>query len=380
MAHRAQSPLTPVCVALLLVATLAACRPAAEAPAPEIRPVRTVTVDKRNADGGISLTGTVQAQTEVNLAFRIDGRLIERAVGVGDAVRPGQLVARLDPENEQSALQAAQAQLLGARARLDEARSNYNRLKGLVAERAISQASFEQAEAGFRSAESAVETAQSQLTLAQNRLSYTRLVSEVEGVVTAQGAEPGEVVGAGRMVLQVAKQGGRDAVFDVPAQIKDNTPANARIKVTLATNPNVTASGRVREVAPRADPVTGTFKVRIALADAPAAMRLGSTVIGSLSVDGGIAITIPASALVRSERQTSVWLVDPKTQTVAARTIEVASFDPARVVVASGLAPGDIVVTAGVQALRPGQKVRLVQTPKVDAAKSADATKTGAAK
>lgn len=359
--------------ALVAGALLAACRPAAEPPAPEVRPVRTITVDQRDAQGRATLTGNVQAQTEVNLAFRIDGRLVERAVGIGDAIRPGQLVARLDPENEQSALQSAQAQLVGARARLEEARTNYNRLKGLVAERAISQASFDQAEAAFRTAESTVESAQAQVALAQNRLSYTRLVSEVDGVVTAQGAEPGEVVGAGRMVIQVAKQGGRDAVFDVPAALKDAAPPNVKVRVALATDPKVATTGRVREVAPRADPVTGTFRVRIALDNPPPAMRLGSTVVGSIDLAGGQRIAIPASALVRSDKQTAVWLVDPKTQTVAPRTIEVATFEPDQVVVASGLAAGDIVVTAGVQALRAGQKVRLVGAP-------AAAAKSGATK
>jgi len=358
---------------LLAGALLAACRPAAEPPAPEVRPVRTITVDQRDAQGRVALTGNVQAQTEVNLAFRIDGRLVERAVGIGDAIRPGQLVARLDPENEQSALQSAQAQLMGARARLEEARSNYNRLKGLVAERAVSQALFEQAEAVFRSAESAVESAQSQVVLSQNRLSYTRLVSEVDGVVTAQGAEPGEVVGAGRMVVQVAKQGGRDAVFDVPASLKDAAPPNVKVRVALATDPKVATTGRVREVAPRADPVTGTFRVRIALDNAPPTMRLGSTVVGSIELAGGQRIAIPATALVRSDKQTAVWLVDPKTQTVAPRMIEVATFEPDQVVVAGGLAAGDIVVTAGVQALRAGQKVRLAGVP-------AAAAKSGAAK
>ncbi len=352
-------PVARYLLPLAAFALLPGCRPAAEAPAPEIRPVRTYTVDKRDAEGAFSLTGTVQAQTEVNLGFRIDGRVVERAVSIGDTVRKGQTVARLDPENEQSALQAAQAQLQGARARLEEARSNYNRLKGLVAERAISQASFEQSEAVFASAQSSVETAQSQVTLSQNRLSYTRLVAEVDGLVTAVGAEPGEVVGAGRMVVQVALQGGRDAVFDVPAQIKDMAPSNPRIRVALATDARIFANGRVREVSPRADPVTGTFRVRVGLTDPPPTMRLGSTVVGRITAPSGTSMTIPASALVRAERQTSVWVVDPKTETVVARPIEVTRFDPDRVVVAAGLNVGDVVVTAGVQALRAGQKVRL---------------------
>jgi RND family efflux transporter MFP subunit len=120
----------------------------------------------------------------------------------------------------------------------------------------------------------------------------------------------------------------------------------------------------VREVSPRADPVTGTFKVRVALTDAPPAMRLGSTVVGRMRAEAEKGISIPASAIVRSDKQTAVWLFDPKTQTVGQRTIDVSRFDPSTAMVASGLQPGDVVVTAGVQALRPGKKVRLLEGKK----------------
>ena len=178
--------------------------------------------------------------------------------------------------------------------------------------------------------------------------------------MTAVGAEPGEVVQAGRMIVQVARKDGRDAVFDVPARIKDMAPAEPEIEVTLTSDPTVRALGRVREVSPRADPTTGTFEVKVGLADPPAAMRLGSSVSGRMQVHGPQGIEIPASALTRNDRQPAVWVVDPSTTTVALRNIEVLSYDPARVLVAQGLTPGDIVVTAGVQALRPGQKVRLL--------------------
>ena len=224
--HRRSQRATAL-LALATLALLSACNRAAEAPQPEVRPVRVITIEKRAGGDSIALTGTVQAQTEINLSFRIDGRMLERNVNVGDAVRPGQLVARLDSQNEESSLQAAQAQLVAARARLTEARNNFARFRDLVAENAVSRASFEQAESAMKSAESQVETAQSQVTLGENRLSYTRLVSDVAGVVTAQGAEPGEVVGAGRMIVQVAREGMRDAVFDVPARVKDAVTSNA---------------------------------------------------------------------------------------------------------------------------------------------------------
>jgi RND family efflux transporter MFP subunit len=348
---------------LAALALLPACRNADDANPPEVRPVRVVTIESRAVGDTIALTGTVQAQTEINQSFRIDGRLIERAVDVGDTVRPGQLLARLDPQNEESGLQAARAQLVAAQAQLVEARNNHQRMRDLVAENAVSRASFDQAVALLQTAESQVEAVRANLSVAENRLSYTRLFADVAGVVTARGPEPGEVVSAGRMVVQVAREGTRDAVFDVPAQVKDSAPRNSAITVALVNDPKVTATGKVREVSPRADPVTGTFAVRVQLIDPPPTMRLGSTVAGRVKLDAVPAIQIPAAALVRADGGTAVWVYDAKAGTVSARGITVLSSNETTVQVASGLNPGDVVVTAGVQALRPGQKVRLLETP-----------------
>lgn len=349
-------------LALASLALLSSCNRAVEPPAPEVRPVRVMTIAKGVAGDMVVLVGTVQAQTEINLSFRIDGRLIERNVNVGEQVAPGQLIARLDSQNEETGVESARAQLAAARAQLAEARINYERMRDLVAEDAVSRATFDQAETLRKTAESQVESMQSQATLAANRLSYTRLVSDVAGVVTAQGAEPGEVVGAGRMIVQVAREGGRDAAFDMPARIKESAPLNTEMAVVLTADPRVATTGVVREVSPRADPVTGTFRVKVRLLNPPAAMRLGSTVTGRMKLAATPGMEVPPSAVFRSDRQAAVWVVDPKTGTVAARNIEVRASDSARVEVASGLNPGDVVVTAGVQALRPGQKVRLLET------------------
>lgn len=326
---------------------------------PEVRPVRSMKIGQRAEPGTVSMTGTIQAQNEINLAFRVDGRLTRRLVGVGDVVRKGQVVAALDPQNEESSLKAARAQFAAADAQQVEAKSNYERIRDLVADDAVSRASFEQSEAALKVAESAVENAQSQVTLSVNRLAYTRLVSDVAGVVTAVGAEPGEVVAAGRMVVEVAKDAARDAVFDFPAAVKDSMPSDPQIVVALTLDPSVSTTGRIREVSPRADPVTGTFRVRVRLNDLPPAMRLGSTVTGRLvraAVDGYL---LPAAALIRSDGKAAVWVVDAASGTVATKNVDVREFDQASVI-ARGLQPGDVVVTAGVQALRPRQKVRLL--------------------
>ncbi len=349
----------PILAAAL--ATLAACQRAEEARPPEVRPVRTMTVAKALAGDVVALNGTVQAQTEINQSFRIGGRLVERNVSVGDTIQPGTPIARLDSQNEETSLLAARAQLDAARARQTEAQSMYTRMRDLVAQRAVSQAQFESAQTAARAADSAVESANSQVTLAQTRVGDTRLVADVAGVVTAQGAEPGEVVGAGQMIIQVARDGGRDAVFDLPARAKASAALGTPIAVTLTADPKVTANAVVREVSPRADPLTGTFRVRAKLANPPADMRLGSTITGRLKLAATEVIEIPTSAVVRTDRQAAVWIVDTKTGTVASRPIEIRSSDPNRVEVASGLNPGDVVVTAGVQALRPGQKVSVLK-------------------
>ena len=352
-------------IPLLVFSTLTpllGCKPAEKPPAPEIRPVRVMTVAKTSGGETASLTGNVQAQTEVNLSFRIDGRMIKRNVDVGATVKPGQVIATLNADNEENTLQSARAGLAAARAQLVEARNNYERYKTLFAQRFVAEAEFDRHAAILRTAQSAVDSAQAQVNIAQNRLGYAQLVADAGGTVTKVGAEPGEVVQAGRMIVQIAREGGRDAVFDVSPQIKNSAPPNPEITVFVTADPKVTAAGRVREISPRADPATGTFRVRVGLTNPPAAMRLGTTVTGRMQVGSAQGIEIPPSAVIRSDRQSAVWIVDPKTATVSTRNIEVASQDSARVAVLSGLSPGDVVVTAGVQALRPGQSVRLLET------------------
>jgi RND family efflux transporter MFP subunit len=181
--------------------------------------------------------------------------------------------------------------------------------------------------------------------------------------VTAVGAEPGEVVAAGQMIVRVARKSGRDAVFGVPARVKEAAAGlDPEVTVTLTSNPRVRTTGRVREVSPQADPVTRTFEVRVGLTDPPEAMRLGSTVTGSIGIGVGAGIRIPASALTSAEGSAAVWHFDPATSTVSLRSIRVERDGVSEVEIAEGLVADDIVVTAGVQTLRPGQKVRLLQT------------------
>lgn len=330
----------------------------AEAPLP--RPVRTMIAEKSKIGQSVVFTGQIQAEKETALAFRIGGRIIERSAGVGDHVEPDQVLAKLDPQNELNGLRSARAALSAAQGKLVQARNTFKRQETLLSRGFTTKVLFDQAEQGLRTAQAQVDDAKAQLEIAEDRVSYTQLRANVAGTITARGAESGEVVQPGQMVFQVARREGWDAVFDVPAQVIRSAHPDPTVIVALTDDPAVTAKGRVRQVDPQADPVTRTFKVRVSVADPPSAMRLGATVTGRMDLEAASAIAIPASALTTIDNAPALWIVDPEKLTVSLRPVEVLRFDPGTVVISGGLDGGEFVVTAGVQALYPGQKVRLL--------------------
>ncbi|MET0445118.1 MAG: efflux RND transporter periplasmic adaptor subunit [Pseudorhodoplanes sp.] len=353
------------CVVLLaaaLPALLGGCSREEEKVVPEIRPVRALKVERRDAGIPVSLTGRVEAENEVSLAFRIGGRMIKMDANVGDRVEAGQVIAQLDPVNEQNALRAAQANLTAAQGQLTQARNHFERQDTLLKQGWTTRVNHDQAVQSLQTAESQVEASEAQLKTAQDMVGFTELKADAPGVITAIGPRAGTVVQVGQMIARIARKDGRDAVFDVPAQLIRSAPSDPLITVALSDDPKVTAKGRVREVAPQANPVTRTFEVKVGLTDPPEAMRLGATVVGRMELSAVSVFEIPASALTRSNQQPSVWIVDPKQNTVSLRHVDVVRFDQNQVSIGYGLQNGDIIVTAGVQALHPGQQVRLLGT------------------
>jgi RND family efflux transporter MFP subunit len=327
----------------------------------EIRPVRVTSVRHALSGDTISLTGQIQAKDPINLAFRIGGRLLERNVTVGDPVKPGQVVARIEPQDFQNALRSAEADLASAQAVLANSKGTEGRQSELLSKGFTTQAQYDQAEQQRKTAQAQVESAQARLQNAKDNLTYSDLKSDVEGSVTAKGAEPGEIVAAGRMILQVAKQGDRYAVFNVPSQLIRQSPKDPEVTVFLSEDPTIVTTGHVREVAPQADTATGTYVVKVALNSPPDAMRLGATIVGQVKVQSEPVIQLPGTALTQSEGKPAVWVVDPEKKTVSLVPVTVGHYDTSSAIVSQGLKDGDIVVTAGVQALRPGQEVRLLE-------------------
>ena len=328
-------------------------------PAAEIRPVRTVLATLQTDREAVTLTGHVSARTEENLAFRIDGRMVARRVSLGQELRPGDPLADLDPQPQRDGVRTAQAALAAAQASLHEAANNLERQQTLVGQGWTTRVQYDAAEKTFQTAKASVDAASAVLHTAEDQLGYTRLVADAAGVVTATGAEPGEVVRAGQTIVTVAQHNGVDAVFDVPDNLMRRLRPDVTVTVALTDDPKIQATGHVREASPQADPVTRSFRVKIALDQPTASMRLGATVSGQtrLPAEGGI--ELPATALTMADNKSAVWVVDPKTQVVSLRVVTVQRGGSSSIVVSDGLVGGERVVTAGVHALRPGQKVRL---------------------
>ncbi len=296
---------------LALPAMLVACQQEVEVAAPESRPIRTVTVEKRQAGVPTTLTGRIEALDEASLGFRIAGRILENDLKLGDRIEPGQVLARLELQNEMNALRSATANLAAAQGQLTRARNHFERQEFLLARDVVSRATFDDAQQQLQTARSQVDAAEAQLETAHDLVSFTELKADAPGIVTATGPGAGEVVQAGQMIVKLARRGGRDAAFDVPAQLLRSAPADPEITVSLASDPAVTAIGRVREVGPQANPVTRTFEVKVGLTDPPEAMRLGATVTGRMQVDATAVIEVPATALTKLNGQPAVWIVDP---------------------------------------------------------------------
>ncbi|MDD3020132.1 MAG: efflux RND transporter periplasmic adaptor subunit [Alphaproteobacteria bacterium] len=350
-----------VTIALLLL--LGGCKK--EEQVEDIRPVRTVVIERHDVGDPIILTGQLRARDEVSLGFRLSGKLIERPVNIGDFVKAGQTVAVLDSETEKNAKNAAQADYVAAQAVLEQASAAERRSKDLLRENAVSKAEYEAALRQLKTAQAQVDAAKAKLDSAKDQLGYTELKADADGVITAKGAEPGEVVRAGQMILLLARQDGRDAVFDMPAQvIRNGLSTQQDVDVWLADNSDIKTSGQIREVSPQADPATRTYQVKVGLKDVPSSMFLGSTIVGRLTLQAATQIQIPATALAMSQGKPAVWIVDEKGQTVHIRSVEVVQYTQDSVVIAEGLKTGERVVTAGVQALHEDQKVKLLEVTK----------------
>jgi RND family efflux transporter MFP subunit len=316
------------------------------------------TVVEPTQSGSPVLVGTIEPRFKTDLAFRLLGRLIARPVNLGDTVAKGQTVAAIDPLLLELAVRSARAGLAKAQAQLDTAIATEQRKRMLILADATSRQTLDDAEQVRAGAEASVAHAQANLTKALEQLGYAQLKTDFAGIVTAASAEDGQVISPGQRVLTVAQPDIREAVVDIGTDFPVPLRVDLPFTVSLQLLPAIQVEGRIREIAPQADPVTRTYRVRIALRDPPPSFRLGSTVTVSLSDHQTSMLRVPASAVLSQGGETYVWVVDLPASTVSLHKVDLA-MDGMGARVSGGLAAGTRIVTAGIHSLKPGQKVRI---------------------
>lgn len=326
--------------------------------AEDIRPVRVMTVAPAGAEAVVELAGDIQPRYESRLGFRVGGKIIARRVEVGSSVKRGQVLMQLDGADLQLAQAQARAAVSAADSQLALARAELERYRELRQKNFVSQALLDGKEAAYKAALASHEQATAGLKVQVNQSSYTSLFADADGVVTALDAEVGQVVSAGTPVVRIARSGEKEVRVSIPEDQVARLRRVSKLTVRTWAHPEVAIEGRLRELAPSADPATRTFAARISLPKAGEDVRLGMTATVSFASEAPPGIRLPMTALVSHKDATAVWIVEQGQ--VRLRPIQVAGAIGNEIMVLAGLEPGQVVVTAGVNLLRDGQKVSLL--------------------
>jgi len=381
-------PLLRIAAVALLPIVLAACQRAAPPPE-ERRPIRTIVVAPQATPALAEFSGEVKPRVETRAGFQVPGRITQRLVEVGQAVKTGQPLATLDAQDYRLAADAANAALTAAQVDRDQQRADYKRFEELQAKGFISQAELDRRRASLDAAEAKYRQADASAHSSGNQTAYSVLRAPHDAVVVGIDAEPGQVVTAGQSVVRLARTGAKDSdgekevLIGIPEQQLALLKAARDVQVRLWAG-GAPIQGRVREIAPVAEPATRTFPARITLIDPPADVALGMTATVAFTTPSAqpATVIVPLQALQAEAGQTHVWLYDAAGQTVHRRPVRIVNVAGNDVVIGEGLKPGDTIVTAGVHQLKEGQPVRLLSqlTDLAPAAPETLKPRTGAGK
>lgn len=324
-----------------------------------VRPVKVIEVAVGENGRKLEYSGAVKARYEINLAFRVNGKITERPVDVGDRVRPGDLLARLDAADYELAVSRAEADLRSAAKQVGTLKLFKQRAETLYAKSAASKSELDQRTLAYDQALSTEQSAISALEQARNQVAYARLYADMVGIVTAVSGEPGQVVGSGTPVVTIAMDGEKEVQVAVPETEIVNFVADKPVKVRFWSHQGMVLDGTVREVAGSADPRSRTFSVRVRIPDDPRVL-LGMTATVETEVGGDSAgFDVPLSALAETGDGPVVWVVDLEAGTVHPRSVRLGEFSDNGVRVSEGLSPGEMVVSAGTQFMSDGLKVKV---------------------
>ena len=345
----------------------------------DIRPVRAVVLAADNIDVIAEFPGEVRARVESRLGFRVGGKIITRKVDLGTVVKRGQVLMQLDAQDLQLVQAQTNAGLKAAESNRSLAKAELSRYQELRAKNFVSQAVLDAKETAYKSAQATYDQALAAYKNQSNQTGYSNLVSDVDGVVTGIDAEVGQVVAAGTPVMRVAQMGEKEIVIGIPEDKVDALRRITDVRVRVWAAPNSMIQGKIRELSPIADAATRTYTARISIPNAPAEVRLGMTayVVFAAKTPNAM-IKVPLTALFQEKAITAVWVIENGAVKMA--PVQVAAAAGNDIVLASGVSNGQTIVTAGVNSLKPGQKVKILGAEPLVADDKKIAISNGAAK
>jgi multidrug efflux system membrane fusion protein len=325
----------------------------------DVRPVRAISAVLEGSEIASEFSGEVRPRIESRLGFRVPGKIIARKVDVGTEVRRGQVLMQLDPQDLLLGQVQAKAGLSAAESNRDLAKAELKRYQELREKNFVAQAVLDAKETAYKAAQASYEQAKAGLSNQSNQASYASLVADVDGVVTGIDAEVGQVVAAGTPVVRVAKIGELDVVVGIPEDKINGIRRMSDVKVRMWANQSQVITAKLRELSPVADPITRTFTAKVALSPDVKDVRLGMTAMVSFGMKNPQAmIRLPLTALLQDKSLNSVWVVDAGAVRLVPVTLGGTAGED--VLIASGLSAGQMVVTAGVNLLKSGQKVKIL--------------------
>ncbi|RWI98631.1 efflux RND transporter periplasmic adaptor subunit [Mesorhizobium sp.] len=349
----------PVVGVVVAALGLAGCSHEKKAEVQEvIRPVKVVEIGEAETTRQLDYSGSVRARTEMNLGFRIAGKVTERLVDIGQHVNEGDVLARVDPSDYELSVKSAEASLDAAERQVETVDLARKRAEQLYAKNFAPKSQLDQAVLSYDQAVATRDAARSTLAQAQNQVHYTDLKAGKAGIVTAISADIGQVVGAGTPVMTVAVDGEKEVLIAVPEMDIAGFRPGKEVKASFWSDEALTLDGKVREVAGSADPQSRTFAVRVSLPNDPRVL-LGMTANVAATVGSKAQlVSVPLTAMAEKDGKHIVWTVDRASDTVHPRPIKVANFTADGVAVAEGLKQGDVVVAAGTQFMTDNLKVK----------------------
>ncbi|MBN9087141.1 MAG: efflux RND transporter periplasmic adaptor subunit [Reyranella sp.] len=324
-----------------------------------VRPARVAEVQYRTHMGSLMLAGTVVPRIETTLGFRVAGKVTSREVDVGAVVQAGQLLARIDPTDYRLAVDNARAALASAEADYARAKADLDRYQALRGSAAFMTQTLDTRQSVSSTSQAKVEQAKSQLATAENNLAYTELHADAAGVITAVIAEVGQVLPQGQGMVKLARSEELEILVGVPENRLKNVREASRITFELWSDTGRRYKARLRELSPSADPMTRTYPARFTVVDAPDFIGIGMTASLTLAKpDPEKLAEVPLTAIFQKGKEPAVWVVDKQTGAVALRSVTISRWRDETALLTSGVEDGEIVATAGVHKLEPGQKVK----------------------